>query len=164
MDEWTERFIADVEVLAQPLLKSEGITLIDVEYRREHSGWTLRLIVDKDGGVTLGDCADVSKQLGDILDAKIDVRRPYHMEVSSPGLDRPLTKPKHFVHFEGRQVLIMTDRPIEGKRDFRGVLKGFSDGVVRVAVENRILAVSYENIVKARLDYHDRPASQDGGK
>ncbi|MCK4787874.1 MAG: hypothetical protein KAV87_29240, partial [Desulfobacteraceae bacterium] len=71
----------------------------------------------------------------------------------------PLTKPKHFVHFEGRQVLIMTDRPIEGKRDFRGVLKGFSDGVVKVAVEKRTLAISYENIVKARLDYHDRPAS-----
>ena len=65
MDERTEKFIADVEVLVQPLLQSEGITLIDVEYRRERNGRTLRLIVDKDGGVTLDDCADISKQLLD---------------------------------------------------------------------------------------------------
>ena len=96
MDEWVQRIVAQVEALAEPILRSEGITLIDVEYRREPHGWILRVIMDKDGGVTLEDCADISHQLGDILDVKVDFQGPYHMEVSSPGLDRALTKPKHF--------------------------------------------------------------------
>ena len=133
MDEWTEKVVAQVEALAEPLLRSEGIRLIDVEYRREPRGWILRVIMDKDGGVTLEDCADISDQLGDILDVKVDFRWPYHMEVSSPGLDRLLTKPKHFNQFRGRQVVIRTQRPVEGKTDLKGVLSGFSDGVVMLA-------------------------------
>lgn len=152
-DEWTKKLIAEVEALVQPLLESEGVTLVDVEYRREHNGWTLRLIIDKEGGVSLKDCADVSSQLGDILDAKMVIRGPYHMEVSSPGLDRPLTKPKHFIHFKGRQVVVTTKSPVEGKRDIRGVLKEFSDGMVVLAIEKQTLGVPYENISKARLDY-----------
>lgn len=153
MDERTEKVIAEVEALAESLLKSEGITLIDVEYRRERHGWILRLIVDKDGGVTLEDCTDISHQLGDILDVKVDFLGPYHMEVSSPGLDRALTKPKHFNQFQGRPVVIRTHWPVEGKKDFKGVLSGFSDGVVMLAAGNQTLGIAYENIVKARLDY-----------
>ena len=152
MDEWTEKVVAQVEALAEPLLRSEGIRLIDVEYRREPRGWILRVIMDKDGGVTLEDCADISDQLGDILDVKVDFRWPYHMEVSSPGLDRLLTKPKHFNQFRGRQVVIRTQRPVEGKTDLKGVLSGFSDGVVMLAAGNQTLGIPLENVVKARLD------------
>ncbi|NVM22800.1 MAG: ribosome maturation factor RimP [Desulfobacterales bacterium] len=153
MDEQTQKFIADVELLAETLLKFEAITLIDVEYRRERNGWTLRLIIDKDGGVTLKDCADISNQLGDILNAKTDFQGPYHLEISSPGLTRPLRKPKHFIHFQGRQALIKTSRPVEGKSDFKGTLSGFSDGVVRLLVEQQIVSIPYESIAEARLDY-----------
>ena len=153
MDEWTEKVVAQVEALAEPLLRSEGIRLIDVEYRREPRGWILRVIMDKDGGVTLEDCADISDQLGDILDVKVDFRWPYHMEVSSPGLDRLLTKPKHFNQFKGRPVVIRTHRPVEGKTDFKGVLSGLSDGVVMLAAGNQTLGIPFENVVKARLDY-----------
>jgi ribosome maturation factor RimP len=152
-EEWIKKLVAEVEALVQPLLESKGITLIDVEYRRERNGRTLRIIIDKDGGVSLQDCADVSSELGDILDAKMQMRGPYHMEVSSPGLDRPLTKPKHFIHFKGRQVAIRTKSPVEGKRSFRGVLKEFSDGMVVLGIEKQTLGVPYENISKARLDY-----------
>ncbi len=75
------------------------------------------------------------------------------MEVSSPGLDRPLTKPKHFMHFKGRQVVIRTNSPVDGKSDFRGILNGFSDGTVMIAVEKQTVSIPFENIVKARLDY-----------
>jgi ribosome maturation factor RimP len=109
--------------------------------------------MDKDGGVTLEDCADISDQLGDILDVKVDFRWPYHMEVSSPGLDRLLTKPKHFNQFKGRQVVIRTHRPVEGKTDFKGVLSGISDGVVMLAAGNQTLGIPFGNVVKARLDY-----------
>ncbi len=150
-DEWTQEFIADVENLAEPLLRFEGIRLIDVEYRRESKGWVLRVFVDKQGGVTLDDCAIISSQLGDILDAKMDHDEPYHLEVSSPGLDRPLTKPKHFVYFEGRPAVIKTNRLVGGKRHFKGVLAGFSEGVVKLLVDEQTVAIPYEAIVKAHL-------------
>jgi ribosome maturation factor RimP len=152
MDELAKKIVADVEVLAEPLLESEGFSLIDVEYRRERNGRTLRLVVDKEGGVTLGDCAYISSQLGDILDAKADLLGSYHMEVSSPGLDRALTKPKHFVQFKGRKVAIKTRSPVEGKRDFRGKLDGLSDGIVMVEAEGHIYAIPYEDISRAHLD------------
>ena len=151
IDEWTQGFIADVENLAEPLLRFEGIRLIDVEYRRESKGWILRVFVDKQGGVTLDDCAIISSQLGDILDAKMDNDEPYHLEVSSPGLDRPLTKPKHFVYFEGRPAVIKTNRLVEGKRHFKGVLAGFSEGVVKLLVDEQTVAIPYEAIAKAHL-------------
>jgi ribosome maturation factor RimP len=152
MDALEKKIMADVEALAEPLLESEGFALIDVEYRRERHGRTLRLIVDKEGGVTLGDCAHISSQLGDILDAKADLLGSYHMEVSSPGLDRPLKKPKHFDQFKGRQVAIKTRSPIEGKRDFRGKLDGLSDGMVLVEVEGQVYGIPYEDISRAHLD------------
>ena len=151
MNERTQKFIADVELLAEPLLKSEEMTLIDVEYRREPKGWVLRVFIDKQGGVTLDDCAVISNQLGDILDARTDCDEPYHLEVSSPGLDRPLTKPKHFVYFEGRPAVIRTNLPVQGKKHFKGVLAGFSEGVVRLLVDDQPVALPYETIVKAKL-------------
>jgi ribosome maturation factor RimP len=151
IDEWTERFMADVETLAEPLLRFEGMSLIDVEYRRESTGWVLRVFVDKDGGVTLDDCVFISRQLGDVLDAKMDHDEPYSLEVSSPGLNRPLTKPKHFVHFEGRPAVIKTNRLVGGKRHFRGVLAGFSEGVVKLLVDEEAVAIPYTAIKKAHL-------------
>ena len=156
MNEWTQKFVAEVEVLAESLLESEGIRLIDVEYRREPKGWVLRIFIDKQGGVTLDDCAVVSNQLGDILDAKMDWDKPYHLEISSPGLDRPLTKQKHFVYFEGRPAVIKTNRFVEGKKHFKGVLAGFSGGVVRLLVDDQPVAIPYDTIVKARLDWKTR--------
>ena len=153
MDEWTDKLIAEVEVLAQPLFESEGIVLIDVEYRREPRGRILRVVVDKPGGVTIADCANVSSELGDLLDANLGVPGCYNMEVSSPGLDRPLTKPRHFHHFVGRQVVVKTTCPIDGKRDFKGKLKGLSDGVVTLDAEQEIIGLPYDKIAKARLDY-----------
>ena len=151
MSEWTQKLIADVELLVKPLLKSEGMSLIDMEYQREPKGWVLRVFVDKQGGVTLDDCATISNQLLDILDAKIDSNDPYHLEVSSPGLDRPLTKPKHFLYFEGRPAVIRTNRLVEGKKHFKGVLAGFSEDMVRLMVDDHPVAIPYETIVKAYL-------------
>lgn len=153
MDKLSEKIIAEVEKLAQPLLESEGITLIDVEYRREPRGLTLRLIVDKEGGINLQDCSEISSQFGDLLDAKIDVHGPYNMEVSSPGLDRALTKPRHFAHFTGRQVVLRTREPIDGKKNLKGTLSRFSDGIITLDAEGKSVEVPYESILKARLDF-----------
>ncbi len=153
MNEWAQKFIADVDLLAEPLLKSEGMNLIDVEYRREPKGWVLRVYIDKQGGVTLDDCAVISNQLGDILAARMHSDEPYHLEVSSPGIDRPLTKPKHFAYFEGRSAVIKTNRFVQGEKHFKGTLAGFSEGVVRLLVDDRPVAIPFEAIVKAHLDW-----------
>lgn len=152
MNEWTQEFTAEVENLAEPVVRFEGMELIDVEFHRGQGGWVLRVIIDKPGGVTLEDCAAVSRQLGDVLDAKLERDEPYHLEVSSPGLDRPLTKPKHFVSFEGRPAVIRTNRPVEGKKHFRGVLAGVSDDTVKLVVDELTVSIPYEAIAKARLD------------
>ena len=153
MESLAQSIIADVERLAEPLLSAEKMTLIDVEYRKERTGWTLRVFIDKEGGVTLQDCADISNQLGDILEAKMDFQGPYHIEVSSPGLGRSLTKPKHFSHFQGRQAVIKTSHPVEGKRCFKAILNGFSEGAVQLQVEDRTVGIPYDTIMEARLDY-----------
>jgi ribosome maturation factor RimP len=149
----TEQVVAEIETLAEPLLKAEGVALIDVEYLKERKGLTLRVIVDKEEGVTLDDCASVSSQLGDLLDAKLEKLGPYKLEVSSPGLDRPLTKLKHFEYFKGRDIFLRMRSPVEGALDFRGVLMGVSDGLVTVEVKGQTVSVLYNNIREARLDY-----------
>jgi len=153
LDLVTQRLVAEVETLAEPLLEAEGMTLVDVEFRREPGGRILRIVIDKEGGVVLQDCADISRQLGDLLDVKLQVDGPYHMEVSSPGLDRPLTKLKHFAHFKGRRAVIRTKKPMDGKNDFKGVLAGVDEDVVLLQLEKETLRISSEAILKARLDY-----------
>ena len=144
--------IAEIENLAEPLLASEGIALVDVEYLIERNSRILRIIIDKKEGVTLEDCANVSSQLGDLLDAKLEVVGPYNMEVSSPGLDRPLTKQKHFEYFKGRKVFIKTITPVTGALDLRGLLMGMSDGVVTLKAKDQDVMIPYDDIQEARLD------------
>lgn len=142
-----------VRILALPLVQEEGLELVDVEYRREARGWVLRLILDKPGGVTLADCQRVSEQLGDLLDVEEPFAGPYHLEVSSPGLDRPLRTPADFVRFVGRRARITTREPIEGQRRFRGVLQGLeADTIVLEAEGGRRVAIPRAGIAKARLE------------
>ncbi len=92
-----------LEQLAEALVASEGMELVDLEYRRQGRRWMLRLFVDKDGGVTLDDCANISRELGDLLDVKDVIPQAYVLEVSSPGLNRRLRKKEDFSRFAGRE-------------------------------------------------------------
>jgi len=153
MDERDVQIIDDVKRLATPLVEAEGITLVDVLYQREPAGRILRLIVDKAGGVTLEECARISTELADLLDVKSQIGEPYNLEVSSPGLDFRLRKPGHFRHFRGRQVIVWTRTPMEGKTHFQGILRDFTEeGIATVAVGEKTVDIPYENIGKARLD------------
>lgn len=146
-------FIEEVEGLAEPLLESEGMVLIAVECVGESTRKTLRVIIDKGGGISLDDCANVSSQLSDLLDAKTDIPGLYGIEVSSPGLDCPLTKKKHFDYFAGRRVVVRTRSPVEGKRVVRGMLRGMSEDAVVLEMKDQRLSVSCSDIVEARLDF-----------
>jgi ribosome maturation factor RimP len=143
--------ILKVRDITAPLCEGEGLELVHVEFLRETTGWVLRVYVDKAGGVTLEDCAHVSRQLGDLLDVGLENIWPYHLEVSSPGVHRPLSKLSDFEKFQGCLAAIKTRAPIEGQKNFKGILKGNSGDTVHLLMEDKTVTIPFQEIVRARL-------------
>ena len=139
--------------LAEPLCRGEGVELVHVEYGREHGGRTLRIYLDKSDGITLDDCAGISRQLSDILDVGLETEGAYRLEVSSPGIPRPLGKMDDFEHHKGGQVKIRTIRPIDGRKNFTGILTGVSGSTVRLSVDSRPVAIAFTDIAKAHITH-----------
>ncbi len=141
-----------MRAIAVPLLQELGLELVDVEYRREAGGWVLRVYLDKRSGVTLDDCQRVSEELSDLLDVEDLVGHPYSLEVSSPGLDRPLGREADFLRFVGERVRVTTSQAIEGQRRFLGTLKGYEGGqVVLEREDGTMVLIPHSLISKARL-------------
>ncbi len=141
-----------VRALIEPILADHGLELVDVEFRREGHGWILRVYMDRDGGITLDDCQRISQELGDHLDVEDLIDYPYHLEVSSPGLDRPLTRDADFLHFAGKAARISTREALEGQRNFRGRLAGLEDGAVLLDLaDGRRVRIPRGLITRARL-------------
>jgi ribosome maturation factor RimP len=140
-----------VRSLAEPLCASEGLELVYVEYQREANGRILRLYIDKPDGINLNDCAGVSRQMGDILDVNLEDIGPYSLEVTSPGPERPLAKHEDFEKFRGSRVKIKTSRPLNGQKNFTGILKGISGEQVNLQSGEEAIMIPYQDIAKARL-------------
>lgn len=145
------RVVIQVWELVGPVCKDEGLELVFVEYRRETGGRVLRLYLDRQDGITLDDCIAVSRQISDLLDVHLEDVGPYRLEVSSPGTDRPLGKPSDFERFKGEQVRIKATVPIEGQKNFKGVLEGLINNRVKVDMGDRGVEIPLEEISKARL-------------
>ncbi len=137
--------------MANSLLLAEGMNLVDITYRHERGRWILALFIDKEGGVAIEDCVAISREFGDLLDIKDIIPGPYSLEVSSPGLDRPLKRIEDFNRFKEQKVRIKTGPLVEGRRHFKGILLGYQDGIVRVEVEDTVYDIPYGSIEKARL-------------
>ncbi|MFZ5571944.1 MAG: ribosome maturation factor RimP [Thermodesulfobacteriota bacterium] len=137
--------------IAAPLCASQGIELVHVEYRHESQGQMLRVYIDKPGGVKLDDCVRVSRELGDSLDVHLETGIPYHLEVSSPGTDRPLVKESDYERFKGEVAMIRTTKPLEGRKNFKGVLLGITEGEVQVDLGNQIVSIPHRDITRGRL-------------
>ncbi len=120
-----------ITAMVEPLLQDTGITLVDVEYVREKD-WYLRIFLDKPGGVEIDDCQMVSERLTEVLDAKDPIPDKYFLEVSSPGIDRPLKKDRDFEAAYGTKVDIMFFAPWEGLKSLTAVLVGHDDEAVQV--------------------------------
>lgn len=146
-----EAVIALVRKIIEPLCEAEGMELVHVEYQREAAGWVLRIYIDQPGGVTLEDCARISRQSGDLLDIGLENIGPFHFEVSSPGSDRPLGKEQDYERFKGNIVRIRTAKPVAGQKNFRGILSGLTDGVVELLVGDQTVAIPFQKISRARL-------------
>lgn len=139
--------------LAEPVARSEGLFLVELIWRRESSGWVLRLYVDRpEGGVSLEECALVSRQLSRLLDVEDLIPGPYHLEVSSPGLTRRLKGRREYDIFSGRPVRLVVRGDQGGTETLAGRLKGLMGEEVLLEMDGRVRAVPLERVAKARLD------------
>ncbi len=142
----------ELEALCEPVVAEHGLELVLLSFRREGRGMVLRLFVDKPGGrVGIEDCARLSRELSYVLDVEDPSPSQYRLEVSSPGLDRPLVRPEHFERALGRRAKVVLHRPAEGRRTFSGVLrKAGSDGI-ELEGDFGLLSFTYDQIERANL-------------
>jgi ribosome maturation factor RimP len=146
--------------LVEPVLARDGYELVEVEWLRAGGRWTLRLFIDKQGGVGIEDCRAVSQILDPVLDAEDFIEPGYDLEVSSPGVDRPLRKPEHFARYAGQRAHVKTYGPLEGtapgsprRKQWTGILRGFRDGAVELEVDGVLHRIPHDQIAKANLEY-----------
>jgi len=143
--------------LAEPLLASVGMELVKVECLKMKTRWVVRIYMDREGGVTLDDCADISHQLGDLLDVHDVPPGPYTLEVSSPGLDRPLFQDKDFLKYRGSRVSLRLSEKIDGRRHFRGELAAYEEEnggkIIVLRDGGRSFRIPRAAVVKANLEY-----------
>lgn len=151
MDTATDRVLITIQEFAGPLLADMGLELVEVQYRREGQGWVLRFFIDKEGGITIEDCAKASREIGSHLEVENLLDHAYTLEVSSPGLERPLKKREDFARFAGRLVRIKMQESAEGQKIFIGILSRIEgDSVVLTQEENEVF-LDFDKITKARL-------------
>ena len=149
-----EKFLAEAKSIICEISAQQGLELIDVEYQREPGGWVLRVLVDRQpGGITIGDCADISREIGDVLEVKDIMAFPYRLEVSSPGVNRPLKKPQDFELHLGETVSITTVEPLDGRKHFKGRLAGLHGDRVDVLIDGQGLTVPLAAVKKARVEF-----------
>lgn len=146
--EAVEEFVSSV---VEGIIAGTNLELVDVDYVRERD-WYLRVYLDKPGGVDLDDCQMVSEKLSAILDEKDPIAENYLLEVSSPGLDRVLKKDKDFIRYNGRDVDIQLFKPINGSKQYMGVLQGFSDTTIEFLINGE--SETFERTAIAQIRLH----------
>ncbi|MCU1277604.1 MAG: hypothetical protein JWM53_1150 [bacterium] len=150
--------ITKLQSLAEPVVTGQGYELVDLELKTEPGvGLVLRVFIDKpgtQGGVGLDDCAQVSRELSAVLDVEDAILARYSLEVSSPGLNRPLKKESDFLRFIGKKAKIRTSRPVgESRRNFSGTLVAVEAGKVKIDVGDQVCEVPVADVEKANLVY-----------
>lgn len=131
-----EEIEARTEELVMPLITKHQFELVDVEFVKEGSNRYLRLYIDKEGGITVNDCEAISRPLSDMLDVEDYIEESYILEVSSPGLGRPLKKDKDFKRHLGDEVEIRLFRPVDRKKEWEGILTAYDDRTVTIETED----------------------------
>ena len=143
---------ATIEEIVQPIVDAKNFEIVDIEYVKEAGEYYLRVYLDKEGGISLSDCELVSRELSEILDKKDPIKDNYFLEVSSPGLDRPLKKDKDFVRYKGRDVEIKLYKPMNGSKHFEGELVGLTeDNNIKVIIDNEEVDFARKEVALIRL-------------
>ncbi len=131
-----ESYEAKAEALLAPIVESLGFELVDVEYVKEGSTWYLRGYIDKEGGISINECVDVSRLFNEKLDQEDFIEDSYIMEISSPGLGRPLKKEKDYVRSMGKELEIRTYRAVNRQKEFYGILTAYDADTVTIQMED----------------------------
>ena len=149
-----ETYEKQTEELLMPLVDAHGFELVDVEYVKEGGSWYLRAYIDKPGGIAVDDCEVISRALSDLLDEHDFIEDSYILEVSSPGLGRPLKKEKDFVRSQGELVEVRTYRAIQHQKEFTGILNAWDKGTVTLLMEDGTeMKFAREDIALIRLAF-----------
>ena len=137
--------------LIEPTLQGSEIKLVDVEYKKIGKNWTLRVLIDKNQGVTVFDCQKLSREIEDLIEIHELIKDHYILEVSSPGLDRPLKKESDFIRNKGKQIQVNTDSPINNSKINTGTIRDFSNSTLFLENNNDTLEIPLINIMQAKL-------------
>ena len=149
-----QSIVERIQEILTPVLEQRGLELVEVILRVEGGHWILRVTIDREEGVQVHHCTAVSRELNVHMDVEDLIPVKYFLEVSSPGLDRPLKNESDYDRFKGRLVKIKTNHPVAGRRKISGTIEGIENGVLSVLLEDDIrLEVPVEDISSARLDY-----------
>ena len=122
--------------IVEPFAEELGRKIWDVRFLKEGSSWFLRIFLDKDGGVSIDDCVDLTHAINGPLDEADPIEQAYFLEVSSPGVERDLVRDEHFTAYIGEKIKVKMIRPVEGKREFSGILADYSDGNITISLED----------------------------
>lgn len=137
--------------LAEPLARSLGLDVVEIEWTREHGRRILRVTIDKPSGISHEDCEALSRKLDAALDETDLIQEHYNLEVSSPGAERPLKTPEDFRRFAGRRVLVKSRVPVSGRREWRGNLVGATEEAIVVAAGDAEVSVPRAEVTRVRL-------------
>lgn len=139
-----------VYALIKETVESQGVELWDVRFLKEGASWYLRVFIDKEEGITIDDCTDVSHAIDPVIDEADPIDKSYYLEVCSPGIERELTRPEHFEKMIGQIVKLKLYKAIDGVKEFKGELLSF-DGKVKLMVDSTSLEFDLKEISKANL-------------
>lgn len=139
--------------IAQPIAQDMGVYVVDIEFKKESKDWFLRIYIDKDGGVSIDDCEQLSRRFSDEIDKTDPIEQNYCLEVSSPGADRKLQKEREFLYYLGRNVDVKLYQAIDGNKKFSGVLKSFSDKTAVIDCGGKLMEVAQNQAVYIRLAF-----------
>lgn len=152
MKETVEESIEKIEKIVLPVLKEMELELVDIEYLQEGGYWYVRIYIEKlDGDVSLDDCAKVSMAVEDDIDKLID--KKFFLEISSPGVERPLKREKDYIRFTGSKIKVSLKHKINEKKNFEGILSKFENDTVFLMTDNEELEIPFKEVRKANLVY-----------
>ncbi len=144
-------FVEKIEEIVEPLCLAEDIELVHSQCVGGNGTMVIRIFIDKPGGITIDDCVNMSRQIGDLIDVYMEDMGQYRLEVSSPGPERPLKKKVDFLKFTGNKVRVETSELIDGRKKFTGILKSFSNDVAGLSINGKTIEIPHGQIKKARL-------------
>jgi len=144
---------ARAESLVRKTVEAEGFELVHLEYRPQGGASVLRVFMDKVGGVNISDCAEMSRRLSVLLDIEDSIPGEYVLEVSSPGVERPLLKEEDFVRFIGKEIRLVASEKVEARKNFVGYIRDFGDHVLQLECDKEIYRIPFQKIKKANLVY-----------